>query len=97
MTPFILKNNPTPKKQSGELVPPKCNVGGPVCFKRRKPEQSDIFNDLNDFYDFIRMLDADGYPKAFLKIGNHRILFNGVSKKQGKLEGKFEIVKKSKE
>ena len=86
MIPFILKNNPKPKKQNGESV----------CFKRRKQSQSDIFknefNDLNDFYDFIRMLDADGYPKAFLTIGNHKILFSDVRKKQSKLEGRFEIV-----
>lgn len=86
MIPFILTNNPKPKKQ----------VGQPVCFKRRKSEQSDIlknrFYSFNDFYDFIRMLDADSYPKAFIKIGKHKILFSDVHKKQEKLEGRFEII-----
>ena len=55
----IVKENPLPKKQQGE----------PTFFKRRKPYMSNIknLNDLEKAYDFIRMLDADGYPRAFLE------------------------------
>ncbi len=52
-------------------------VGEPVLFKRRTPLQSELPNDVSrcDIYDFIRMLDADGYPHAFVDHGNMRIHF----------------------
>lgn len=55
----IIFNNITPLPQVGEVVE----------FRRRKPSDSCIngLNNLEDIYDYIRMLDADGYPKAFLE------------------------------
>ena len=55
----IIAKNLEPKKQEGEIVK----------FKRRKPEDSNIsaVEDLKKTYDYIRMLDADGYPHAFLE------------------------------
>ena len=52
-------------------------VGEPVVFKRRKPEQSvlPLAGDLIRIYDHIRMLDAPTYPSAFLKYGNCCIEF----------------------
>jgi methionyl-tRNA formyltransferase len=86
LIPYILEHNPIPYKQKGETIP----------FKRRKPEQSNIqnaqLNSLADFYDFIRMLDGEGYPKSFIKVGNFNILFSKINKKQNTLEGKFEII-----
>ncbi len=69
----IIRNNPQPLKQEGE----------PVVFKRRKADESDIssINDLNTIYDYIRMLDAEGYPKAFLNIGNIKYEFSRVQQK----------------
>lgn len=48
-----------------ESVP---QVGEVVEFRRRQPKDGDISNlaTLHDVYDFIRMLDADGYPQAFV-------------------------------
>ncbi|MCK4650918.1 hypothetical protein KAT08_01960 [Candidatus Babeliales bacterium] len=87
MIPYILKTDLVPSKQEGE---------GSI-FRRRKPAESNIERanilNLDDFYDFIRMLDADGYPNAFLKINNFKVIFNNVSKKNGKLEGLFQIEK----
>jgi methionyl-tRNA formyltransferase len=42
-------------------------TGTPVIFKRRTPDQSELPAGLSGekLYDFIRMLDAPGYPKAF--------------------------------
>ena len=42
-------------------------IGTPVIFKRRTPDQSELPTGLSGekLYDFIRMLDAPGYPKAF--------------------------------
>lgn len=59
MIEFIVTNEITPMPQVGEVVK----------FERRKPTDSNIeqLTNLEDIYDYIRMLDADGYPKAFLE------------------------------
>jgi len=69
----IIQNNPKPQKQTGE----------PVEFKRRKAAESDIsgLNDLDTIYDYIRMLDAEGYPKASLTIGDVKYEFSRVQQK----------------
>jgi len=48
---------------------PKLQKGKVVIFKRRKPEESEIpeCKTLEQIFDFIRMLDAEGYPRAFIK------------------------------
>ena len=83
--PYILEKRPIPKKQIGKIT----------TFKRREPKHSDMniskFVSLNDIYDFIRMLDANSYPKAFIKIDNFKIEFFAVKKKNKKLIGKFEV------
>ncbi|NEX17699.1 MAG: methionyl-tRNA formyltransferase [Halochromatium sp.] len=60
MIETIIREDPEPQPQQGE----------PVIFQRRKPADSDLsqapIQSLNDFFDFIRMLDAEGYPRAFL-------------------------------
>lgn len=63
----IINNHPEPKPQIGE----------PVLFKRRKPEESDLLQakSLSEMFDMIRMLDAESYPSAFLNIGNFRLEF----------------------
>jgi methionyl-tRNA formyltransferase len=50
-----------------EEMTPVAQEGKPVNFKRRRPAESEIANpeSLEALYDFIRMLDADGYPRAF--------------------------------
>ncbi len=81
----IVDNEPDPKPQKGE----------PVVFERRKPVESDLaqanIGNLNDFFDFIRMLDAEGYPKAFLGVHDHRIELSRVQMEQDKLVGTFVI------
>ena len=71
---WIIANNPTPFAQKGEIV----------LFKRRKPEQSilPMLNQEVNVFDFIRMLDADGYPHAFIDYGDFRLEFR-EAKKQG--------------
>ncbi|MGM0826324.1 MAG: methionyl-tRNA formyltransferase [Pseudomonadota bacterium] len=53
-------------------------VGEPVYFKRRKPEQSRLPLDVDTvaLYDHIRMLDAPTYPLAFLQHGDFTIEFS---------------------
>ena len=81
----IVRAEPVPKPQQGE----------PVVFRRRTPSQSNLceakISNLNDLYNFIRMLDAEGYPKAFVDSHEHRIEFSGVKKEQGRLVGSFNI------
>jgi methionyl-tRNA formyltransferase len=71
MVSEILKNNPAPKEQKGEIV----------IFKRRKPEESAIDNvvGIHALYDHIRMLDAEGYPNAFIETENFRFEFYNAS------------------
>ena len=60
-----------------KILIPKKQVGKVTHFKRRKPDQSDIskLNDLSELHNFIRMLDCEGYPKAFIEIQNFRLEF----------------------
>ena len=46
-------------------------IGEPTFFKRRKPEQGNLLDagSLDQAFDLIRMLDADGYPHAFINVG----------------------------
>lgn len=69
----IIDNNPTPLEQTGD----------PVLFKRRSPDMSNIKNlkQLEQLYNHIRMLDADGYPKAFIENENFRFEFSRASYK----------------
>ena len=87
LIPNILRQNPTPVRQEGDVV----------NFKRRTPEQSNIkmLNDVSiaNLYDFIRMLDAPSYPKAYLELDNLKMELFEVIIKDGKLEGRFEVSK----
>ncbi|WP_200881975.1 hypothetical protein [Nitrincola sp. A-D6] len=58
-----------------EDVQPVAQKGEVVYFKRRNPEQSELPSGLSKLatYDFIRMLDAEGYPKAFVRCQERRI------------------------
>jgi len=69
----IIKEMPVPKPQKGE----------PFIFKRRKPEMSNIYHidNIEEIYNHIRMLDAEGYPKAFIEGENFRFEFSRASLK----------------
>ena len=66
-----------------ENIQPIQQQGVPVIFKRRIPKDSFIGDliKLEDIYDHIRMLDAEGYPKAFLEFGDFKIEFSRASLK----------------
>ncbi len=85
MIPTLLNNDLIPKKQSGDVIE----------FKRRKPKESDILKvnekNLHKLYDFIRMLDAEGYPKAYIELDKIKIEFSEVHLKNKKLVGRFEV------
>ena len=82
MIPSLLKKNIIPVKQNGKIV----------IFNRRKTNESDI-NSLSEktidkLYDFIRMLDAQGYPKSYLEFDKVKIEFSEVHLKNNKLVGR---------
>lgn len=60
----------------------KKQIGKAIFFKRRTPKESNLklnnFSSINEFYDFIRMLDAPKYPKANLKLKKFNIEFFGA-------------------
>ncbi len=60
MIPSIIENEPVPKPQQGDVVQ----------FARRTNEEGNLSNadTIEAAYDFIRMLDAEGYPKAFIRL-----------------------------
>lgn len=59
---------------------PMSQIGEQVVFKRRTPEQSKIEPNLTleQVYDYIRMLDAPGYPKAFLDCDTYHLEFDNA-------------------
>jgi len=83
----IILNEITPTKQ----------VGKPTYFKRRNPSDGDLssLSDLDQVFDYIRMLDADGYPRAFVEFKGFRVEFSGVKKSSNKLlNANVRIIKK---
>ena len=82
----IIQNNLQPVPQEGD----------PVVFKRRKPEQSDMsgLEKLEEIFDYIRMLDADGYPHAYIE-KEFRYEFTRASiKADGSIVADVKITKK---
>lgn len=79
----IVKTAPQPISQIGEIVE----------FKRRTPEMSNIeeLRDINKIYDYIRMLDAPNYPKAFLKTDKIKYEFFDAKIEDGKVIAQVEI------
>jgi methionyl-tRNA formyltransferase len=75
-------------------ISPVPQVGEPVVFKRRRPEES-VLPDrgtLESLYDHIRMLDADTYPRAFLIHNRFRLEFSGAVRNGAAVEATVRIV-----
>ncbi len=73
----IIKEQPNPVPQTGEVV----------IFKRRKPHESEIppIASLPGLHDFIRMLDAEGYPQAFIEHQGFRYEFSRAALYDGRI------------
>jgi len=73
----IIREEPTPQPQKGRAV----------NFKRRKPKQSRVgkLSSLDKLYDLIRMLDAEGYPHAFLEHRGFRFEFSRAALYDGRI------------
>ena len=80
-----------------EMVLPTPQKGEVTVFKRRKPEMSNIdkLDTINKVYDYIRMLDADGYPSAYIENDFFKFIFtNAVVLDDKMIEANVRIIKK---
>lgn len=84
---WMVENEPVPIDQMGAVV----------LFKRRKPEQSCMpkTGSLRSTYDFIRMLDADGYPQAFIEHGEFMLKLSKAKLENGCLIAEVQINKQT--
>ena len=84
MIPRLISESIHPTAQSGEAV----------VFKRRNAEQSEIPEGLSQrqLYDYIRMLDGEGYPNAFIRTDSGRILFSGATFENGEVTANARFV-----
>jgi len=59
-------------------IEPSPQKGKVTEFVRRKPHESNVekLETLSKLYDYIRMLDADGYPSAYLESNFFKFEFN---------------------
>jgi methionyl-tRNA formyltransferase len=79
----------------GEEMKPVAQKGEAVNFKRRVPAESEVRNpaSLEQLYDFIRMLDADGYPHAFLNYSGMRFEFTRAALYDGRIMADVKITR----
>ena len=79
----IVNTNPHPQPQTGEVR----------TFSRRKPSESRIDRpqSLVKLFDHIRMLDAEGYPHAFVELDRFRYVFTRAAMKNGRIIADVEI------
>lgn len=79
----VVEHRPTPQPQRGQ----------PHVFKRRKPAASalPVGASLEQIFDHIRMLDAEGYPPAFLECDGLRLTFRRPALRRGRIEADVTI------
>ena len=53
--------------------------------------------ELEKIYDYIRMLDAEGYPRAFMDFGEYRLSFEQARMSEDGKEVEARVVFKKKE
>ena len=75
-----------------DIVPVE-QIGTPTFFRRRKPTESKLPDDLDQrgIYDFVRMLDAPGYPKAFIEHGQLRIELSNAEMVEEQVQAKIRV------
>ena len=81
----LVKELPTPQEQNSEDV---------FKFKRRQPSDSEMLmtESIERIFDKIRILDIEGYPPAFLEIGDYRLTFtHPVMKMSGEIDAHIKI------
>jgi methionyl-tRNA formyltransferase len=86
MIEAIVQERPVPLVQAGE----------PTTFRRRTPQDGHLasLETLETVYDYIRMLDGDGYPPAFLETEHFKLEFNRASLKPDCVIADVKIIRK---
>lgn len=86
MVETIMRENPSPVPQQGT----------PEVFVRRRPQESSLqlMTDIDRAFDLIRMLDAEGYPNAFLDTADLHLEFTDVAREGDHLRATVKIMKK---
>ncbi len=86
MIPLFIGKSFLPKPQEGEIV----------LFKRRTPDESELseITNLTDLFNQIRMLDAPGYPRSFIKVGKILVRFSKAKLLKNKIvaEANLEVL-----
>lgn len=84
MIEAITTDRPTPRPQLGPVT----------YFRRRKPNQSELPNNLSEgkLFDFIRMHDAEGYPKAFIRSGKQIVELTNAMLEAGSVKASATFV-----
>lgn len=74
-------------------IKPIAQQGEAVVFQRRTPEKSEIPDGLTleQIYDYIRMLDAPGYPKAFIEKDLYQVEFDQAEFTTGEVTARVKI------
>ena len=83
----IIEMNKVPKEQKGT----------PVVFRRRNSEDSNIkdLKNLEEVFDYIRMLDCEGYPNAFIETSHFKFHFTKAKIQNNQLiKANVKIIKK---
>ena len=64
-----------------------------TVFNRRSPDESDIseLSSIDKIYDYRRMLDAEGYPNAFMIKNNIKTEFSKAKIEDDQLVSKVKI------
>jgi methionyl-tRNA formyltransferase len=85
---WIVETEPSPTKQTGEAV----------LFPRRSPQEGEIshLKTLTQIFDYIRMLDAEGYPPAFLTTDCFKFEFSRASLKKDQILADVRITMRNK-
>ena len=82
----IVAEEPEPAPQTGEVT----------TFTRRTPADSEITADIEDverLHDHIRMLDAEGYPPAFIRLGPFTLSFKNSVLGNDRVRAEVEITR----
>ncbi len=84
----ILETHPKPLVQEGDVV----------TFQRRSPKDGDWSDvgSLDGVFDYIRMLDVESYPPAFIRVGKYKLEFSRASLKVGSIHASVKIIQEEK-
>lgn len=76
---------------------PLPQIGQVVDFSRRKLEDGNWENAkcLTSVYDFIRMLDAEGYPRSFVEVNQFHLEFEDAKLHENYIEARVRITVRS--